>query len=247
MTSSRSGPRAWASAAARSAWSLRLATSVSLSCASASFVRAVDLRFPLGVVGAGLRFALLGELLDRDDADHAALVYLLQALDLEDRVERLLPGHVAQGDRELALDVVARDDIPAAFRTENAEEVDDVGILELERDQLRPVRGGRSRRARRGRGRRGRRLGHDDGGKRGRAHRLAVAGDDAGTVVGAPASRRLASARLPSARSPWVRSRPSAHRTASPPPAFSEDPAGPAAGRFGAARSRPSPAPRARR
>ena len=100
----------------------------------------VDLRFPLGVVGAGQRFALLGELLDRDDADHAALVYLLQALDLEDRVERLLPGHIAQGHRELALDVVARNDIPAALRTENAEEVDDVGILELERDQLGPVR-----------------------------------------------------------------------------------------------------------
>ena len=40
MTSSFSGPRAWASAAASSAWSLRFATSASLSWASASFVRA---------------------------------------------------------------------------------------------------------------------------------------------------------------------------------------------------------------
>ena len=38
------------------------------------------------------------------------------------------------------------DDVPAALRAEDAEEVDDVGVLELERDQLGPVRGCRSRR-----------------------------------------------------------------------------------------------------
>ena len=141
MTSSRSGPRDLGLRGGELRLELAVRHLGFLELGLGFLRPSVDLRLPLGVVGAGQRFALLGELVGRDDADHTALVYLLQALDLEDRVERLLPGHVAQGDRELALDVVARNDIPAALRTENAEEVDDVGVLELERDQLGPVRG----------------------------------------------------------------------------------------------------------
>jgi hypothetical protein len=55
----------------------------------------LDLGFALGLLGSGLSVSLLGELFVRDDADHAALLDLLQAARLQNSVQRLFPRDVA--------------------------------------------------------------------------------------------------------------------------------------------------------
>src|SRR5438552_3573596 len=107
---------------------------------------------------AGPRLALLGQLLGGDDAHHAAALDLLETPRAQNRIERELPGHVAERDRHLALHVVADDDVPAALGGKDAEQVDDVGVLEVERDEMRAARGRRRRNDRRGRRSRGLRL-----------------------------------------------------------------------------------------
>jgi hypothetical protein len=97
----------------------------------------LDVGLARGLLGPrpGLAFPL--PLLLRDDPDHAVALDLLEPLGREDRVEGLFPGDVAQRDGDLALDVLPDDDVPAALRGENAHDVDDVGVLEVERDQSR--------------------------------------------------------------------------------------------------------------
>src|SRR6267378_1825898 len=58
----------------------------------------LDFRVPLGPLDPREGFLLLGQLLDRHDADYAVPLDLREAAHLEDRVERLLPGHVLQRD-----------------------------------------------------------------------------------------------------------------------------------------------------
>ena len=107
---------------------------------------------------AGPRLALLGQLLGGDDAHHAAALDLLETPRAQNGIERELPGHVAERDRHLALHVVADDDVAAALGGKDAEQVDDVGVLEVERDEMRAARGRRRRNDRRGRRSRGLRL-----------------------------------------------------------------------------------------
>src|SRR5437660_820294 len=95
------------------------------------------------------RLAFLDQLLVGDDAEHAVLLDLAQTAGLEDGVERQIPGDVLQGDRHLPLDVVADDDVLVALGGQDAEEVHDVRVLEVERDEALAVgrrrRGGRRR------------------------------------------------------------------------------------------------------
>src|SRR5262249_947640 len=52
----------------------------------------------------------------------------------------LVPRHVTEGDRDLALDVFAHHDVPSGLRGKQTEHVDDVRILEIEREELPAVR-----------------------------------------------------------------------------------------------------------
>src|SRR5262249_38234665 len=92
----------------------------------------------------------LDQLLVGDDAQNAVLFHLAETARLENRVQGEIPGNVLQGDRHLALDVVADDHVLVALGGQDTEQVDDVRILEVERDQSLTVG-----RWRRGRGRRG--------------------------------------------------------------------------------------------
>src|SRR5437667_170696 len=110
----------------------------------------VGFRLRLGLLEPGRGLALARELLARDDADQVVPLDLLEAAGLEDRLECRLPGDVAERDRHLALHVVADDDVLAALGREDAEEVDDIRVLEVEGDELlargpRRGRGGRRR------------------------------------------------------------------------------------------------------
>ena len=103
----------------------------------------LDVGLDLGLLDARPRLALLRQLLDGDDPDHALALDVLQPARVQDGLEREPPGDVAQRDRHPALDVVADHDVPVAFGGEDAQQVDDLGVLELERDQLLSGRGGR--------------------------------------------------------------------------------------------------------
>src|SRR5207244_9473365 len=110
----------------------------------------VGCRLRLVLLEPGRGLALARELLARYDADQVVPLDLLEAAGLEDRLECRLPGDVAERDRHLALHVVADDDVLAALGREDAEEVDDIRVLEVEGDELlargpRRGRGGRRR------------------------------------------------------------------------------------------------------
>ena len=66
-----------------------------------------------------------------------------EALGLEHDVERLIPGHVAHPDRDGAGDVVGGDDVDVADVGEQAQDVVDVGVLEIEIDATPRVAVGR--------------------------------------------------------------------------------------------------------
>ena len=57
-----------------------------------------------------------------------------EALGQQDDVERLVPGHVHQADRDLALDLVAGDDVELGHVGDEAQHVRDLDVLEVERD-----------------------------------------------------------------------------------------------------------------
>src|SRR5438874_942827 len=68
------------------------------------------------------------------DADDVAHLLLPEGLGPEDDVERLVPGHVAQLDRDGALHVVGDDDVLLADLGDGAEQVPDVDVLDVEVD-----------------------------------------------------------------------------------------------------------------
>ena len=80
------------------------------------------------------QLALLLEVGERRDADQVALPHHAEALGLQHDVERLIPGHVAHADRDVARHVVGGDDVHAADVGEQAQDVVDVGVLEIEVD-----------------------------------------------------------------------------------------------------------------
>src|SRR5262249_29867744 len=85
---------------------------------------------------ARLGFTLLCQLLGGDDPDDAAAIKPLQTARLENGVEGLLPGDIVERDGDLSLDIVASHDVAAALRSEDAQQVGDVCILEVQRDEL---------------------------------------------------------------------------------------------------------------
>ena len=89
-------------------------------------------RARLGRLGAGL--LLLRDVSQLGDADDVAHLVLAEALGLEDQVERLVPGDVAQRDRHLPLDVVGDDDVLLRDVRDEPQQVPDVDVVELEGD-----------------------------------------------------------------------------------------------------------------
>ena len=108
----------------------------------------LDLGLALRLLGPKLSLALPGELVDAHDADDPASVDLGEPARLQDAVEGLLPGDVAEGQGDPALDVRAHDDVLAALGVKDAQHVDDVSVLEVERERAVPT--GELARGRRG-------------------------------------------------------------------------------------------------
>src|SRR5215510_8269245 len=128
----------------------------------------IRLRLDEGVLHAGLRLALLRQLLRGDDANDAVAIETLETSRLENGVEGLFPGDVVERDGDLALDVVAGHDVAPALCGEDSQQVGNVRVFEVEGDELATAprglaarqawhAGGRWRRRRRRRRRRQRR------------------------------------------------------------------------------------------
>ena len=108
----------------------------------------------LALLGPEGRLGLLREVLELVDPDDVAFLDVGELGRPHDRVQGLLPGDVLELDRHLALDVLARDDVEPAELGEDAEDVVDVRVLEVQRDEAGPLRPGRppGRRSARGAG-----------------------------------------------------------------------------------------------
>ena len=72
----------------------------------------------------------------RRDAHDVVLEHVAEAVLLEDQVERLVPGHVLELDRDRAADLGVDHDVQAGQLGDRAEDVLDVGVLQVERDRL---------------------------------------------------------------------------------------------------------------
>ena len=84
-----------------------------------------------------LALSLLGrELRGRGDPHHVPLEDVPEAVDLQDQLERLVPGDVGEGDRDGAADVGVEDDVQVRQLAELLERVLDVGVLEVQREGL---------------------------------------------------------------------------------------------------------------
>ena len=88
-----------------------------------------------------LELALLLELRERRDADEVARAHHPEALGLEHDVEHLVPGDVDHADGDRAADVVGGDDVHVPGVGEEAEDVVDVGVLEVDVDAAAVVAG----------------------------------------------------------------------------------------------------------
>ena len=77
---------------------------------------------------------LLFEQGQRRHAQQVALAYRAQPLRAQNHVERLIPGHVAHLDGDVAPHVVGDDDVDLADVGEQAQDVVDVRALEIEVD-----------------------------------------------------------------------------------------------------------------
>ena len=81
-------------------------------------------------------FLGLLELVRGHDDDHVALYLRPQLLDVENRLESLVPGNFTELHRDEPLHVLAGHDVEAADLGDEAEDAPDVGILEIGRDLL---------------------------------------------------------------------------------------------------------------
>ena len=97
----------------------------------------------LALLGPEGRLGLLGQVLELVDPDDVAFLDVRELGGPHDRVQGLLPGDVLELDRHLALDVVARDDVEPAELGKDAEDVVDVRVLEVQRDEAGPLLGAR--------------------------------------------------------------------------------------------------------
>ena len=105
---------------------------------------------------ASCSFAMSSNLRDADDVPH---LLLAEPLRLEDEVERLVPGHVAQGDGHLPGHVVGDDDVLLRDVRDEPQQVADVDVVEVERDAPAGVAARLRRAGERVRGRLGREAG----------------------------------------------------------------------------------------
>ena len=81
-----------------------------------------------------VRLLHLRDLLGGVDVDEVPLLLVAEPVGLEDRVERLLDGHVVEVGGDDALDVLGRDDVPLALEREHAEDLDEVGLVDVDLD-----------------------------------------------------------------------------------------------------------------
>ena len=83
---------------------------------------------------------LLGrELLARRDQDDVAVLAHVEAARLQDDVERLVPRHVLQPQRQVAADRVAGDDVQVGEVGDDLQQRPDVDVLEVQRQPLAAV------------------------------------------------------------------------------------------------------------
>ena len=80
-----------------------------------------------------------GELVARRDPHHVAGLAHVEALALQDDVERLVPRHVLQAQREVAGHRVARDDVQAGEVGDHLQHRAHFDVLEVERELLADV------------------------------------------------------------------------------------------------------------
>ena len=88
----------------------------------------------LGALLGEAQLALLLQLRQRGDADQVSLPHHPEPLRLEHHVERLVPRDVTHADGDVAAHVVGGDDVDAPDVRQEAEDVVDVGVLEVEVD-----------------------------------------------------------------------------------------------------------------
>ena len=107
------------------------------------------------------RFLLRLERLEWGDTQNVPDPDEAETLGQQDDIHRLVPGHVNEPDGDLPIDLLPRDDVEVGDLGDQAQDVRDVGILEVERDAspvvvllvieatlLENVDGGRLRRSR---------------------------------------------------------------------------------------------------
>ena len=87
-----------------------------------------------GGAAGGLGLVLLVERLALSDADEVALLAVPQALGGEDHLERLVPGDALHADGDLRVDLVGDDDVDLADVGQEAEQIVDRRLLEVELD-----------------------------------------------------------------------------------------------------------------
>ena len=86
----------------------------------------------------GLELQLLArrELVTRCDPDHVAVLAHVQALGLQDDVERLIPGNILQAQGQVALHRVGRDDVEVGEVGDDLQHRTHIDVLEVQRQLL---------------------------------------------------------------------------------------------------------------
>ncbi len=85
-------------------------------------------------LGLELQLLARGEFVTRGDPDDVAVLAHVQALGLQDDVERLVPGHVLQAQGQVALHRVGRDDIEVGEVGDDLQHRAHIHILEVQRE-----------------------------------------------------------------------------------------------------------------
>ena len=93
-------------------------------------------RLEVADLGLGLELELFAgrQLVTRRNPDHVAVLALVEPLGLQNDVERLIPGHVLEAQREAALNGFAGDDVEVGEIGDHLQNRTHIDVLEVERE-----------------------------------------------------------------------------------------------------------------
>ena len=91
-----------------------------------------------------VEFFLRGQLITRRHEDHVAIAPHIKILRLQNNIERLIPGHIFQAQREVAGDRLAHHDVEVGEIGDDLQQGAHVDVLEIERQLVAAVAGARA-------------------------------------------------------------------------------------------------------